>query len=1066
MDDRIEIYKSHNCVDKVNSSGGGDSAQQKWKKTTKAGVGGASEGTCSYRDFEVYTHKDHEDDSSFSAMFKCTATDIPKNLLKRASLLGNSDEQRMDAHKVDAEAVNESDENKNGKEDSQKSEKENVEMTVVLKRDVKAHLLKLADELRLLQNPCKDFTHQEYEDIHVEIGLSDSQTNCANQSKLRNENLKSIEDEQISSHSVNSDKQSCWRESDSKCQHGKSDWKHAVPDYSPKSLKIQIQAALMDNKLESKEKGAVTSENDSIAQPKHLQEKSTSLSDDSNETAEMTDVRTSLENKRAQSEVSSDEFKSQDVPLLHIYMKEKHQPEIVAKEPKHKSKAKKVKASKKKKLHLFRDGFTLPSATKPVGDANSAQLIAGFGNEVQASNATIKIPISREVAATADDMQSPTKDKMQISAKKKVAEVILGDTTELLSSSKSTPTRVHPIKARATDAKAYDFTRAVDVSQDALTIGPSPSLANNLSTGEGDSTKIPATEGRHRDQTYQGAQNAGYSEEKHVKAMLTPTLPQISSRRCFPLSDVGTDTTSKLATTLNESLLVPNRSVASSLASTISHPMSFSSDEPESNSETVGIIQGILTPVGNTISTAGPTQSSFVETPLTSYRSGKRVRTAAAASSCPRMSTTDTRNSHNSRLVQQPVSQNQAHASNSVPTLPLQLDINPPAWFNADGRANGNFPRVQSGTNSRPGFPFPAVSTTSPFYGQGSSAISGRLATSAADDVSKDSWSNLRANVPESGQVNVPLEPVLPLATAQLFSFPSSIDNGGVKSVWPGVTPTGFARKLPEQTAAPSPMVLWPHLYPRSSSTDNAKASTLHMETGEGNNPQSDMGARLDSESEVLSFSPLPECGVRSTTQRPKLAYNPLAAEQDRQRQLLEALKPPGWSTLSTEHDFHQNIQYGNSQRLQDNQFFSPASLPQRFEQLKLNNMNGAMSFQSSATTPTQFPLQYQMDHALPDSLRNDFGLTRLGSTHTFSARKEEPHLVHPPATASEMVTGAVNLDQSHLCCYCFTRRAEHLVMDCQHLGPCLECAASMKIEYCRQPNCLTKVTKLLRYFL
>ncbi|XP_073385911.1 uncharacterized protein [Physcomitrium patens] len=250
-----------------------------------------------------------------------------------------------------------------------------------------------------------------------------------------------------------------------------------------------------------------------------------------------------------------------------------------------------------------------------------------------------------------------------------------------------------------------NLNKVLAVAHDALTIGLSPSLANNLNTGEGDSTKIPATEGRHRDQTYQGAQNAGYSEEKHVKAMLTPTLPQISSRRCFPLSDVGTDTTPKLATTLNESLLVPNRSVASSLASTISHPTSFSSDEPESNSETVGIIQGILTPVGNTISTAGPTQSSFVETPLISYRSGKRVGTAAAASSCPRMSTTDTRNSHNSRLVQQPVSQNQAHASNSVPTLPLQLDINPPAWFNADGRANGNFPRVQSGTNSRPGFP-------------------------------------------------------------------------------------------------------------------------------------------------------------------------------------------------------------------------------------------------------------------------------------------------------------------------------------------------------------------------
>lgn len=58
----------------------------------------------------MYTHKDHEDDSSFSAMFKCTATDIPKNLLKRASLLGNSDEQvissRLVAEHVDSYSYN------------------------------------------------------------------------------------------------------------------------------------------------------------------------------------------------------------------------------------------------------------------------------------------------------------------------------------------------------------------------------------------------------------------------------------------------------------------------------------------------------------------------------------------------------------------------------------------------------------------------------------------------------------------------------------------------------------------------------------------------------------------------------------------------------------------------------------------------------------------------------------------------------------------------------------------------------------------------------------------------
>lgn len=34
------------------------------------------------------------------------------------------------------------------------------------------------------------------------------------------------------------------------------------------------------------------------------------------------------------------------------------------------------------------------------------------------------------------------------------------------------------------------------------------------------------------------------------------------------------------------------------------------------------------------------------------------------------------------------------------------------------------------------------------------------------------------------------------------------------------------------------------------------------------------------------------------------------------------------------------------------------------------------------------------------------------------------------------------------------------------HLGPCLECSNKMKIEYCAQPNCGTKVTRLLRIVL
>lgn len=71
------------------------------------------------------------------------------------------------------------------------------------------------------------------------------------------------------------------------------------------------------------------------------------------------------------------------------------------------------------------------------------------------------------------------------------------------------------------------------------------------------------------------------------------------------------------------------------------------------------------------------------------------------------------------------------------------------------------------------------------------------------------------------------------------------------------------------------------------------------------------------------------------------------------------------------------------------------------------------------------------MDHALPDSLKSDLGLSKTGTAQSTSAWNEEPHFLHLP-TVPEIVPGAVNLDQTNLCCYCFTRRADHLIIDCR----------------------------------
>jgi hypothetical protein len=171
----------------------------------------------------------------------------------------------------------------------------------------------------------------------------------------------------------------------------------------------------------------------------------------------------------------------------------------------------------------------------------------------------------------------------------------------------------------------------------------------------------------------------------------------------------------------------------------------------------------------------------------------------------------------------------------------------------------------------------------------------------------------------------------------------------------------------------------------QASSADVVKESFMHMETREGNNTQiyhasvsekNGMGARPDSEPDALSFSQLPESGIRSTPLRPKLAYNPLAVEQGRQRHLLDGSKPSSWSTSVPELDLQRTSQYGNRPRSQDNQYLASLSSPLISEQPKVNNIAGGATTQSSATPATKLPLHYQVNSMLPIVNSSCFFLT------------------------------------------------------------------------------------------
>lgn len=241
---------------------------------------------------------------------------------------------------------------------------------------------------------------------------------------------------------------------------------------------------------------------------------------------------------------------------------------------------------------------------------------------------------------------------------------------------------------------------------------------------DGDTSKISFAEGGHAAQSHPEAQISGFSEENSTRTLITsmPSPPQISSRGWFPRSDVALHdpvAAPELDKILNGFLSVPDLLVGNSLATSIlKYSSTALSHESDPNSESSENIQGNLVSFSNTDCSASPISSSFIEAPSAAYHLGKRVVPRNIVPSGPKNLTMDTSNAQYSRFMQVPVSQNQAYAPNSVSTMLLQQEMNPPALFHVDSRASVTSTWIQPGTNSGPGFSFPIAPTTTASFGQ------------------------------------------------------------------------------------------------------------------------------------------------------------------------------------------------------------------------------------------------------------------------------------------------------------------------------------------------------------
>jgi len=139
--------------------------------------------------------------------------------------------QDMQALRTGLEAGAENRAEKNLTESDKKFRKKTarINMAMVLECDGKDSSKKSTDGPRSKEEICKDITHKEYGESHVESGKCVSRTKPApSKSRLLDENLNLKEVDKSRNLNKTSEPQNCWRGSDNEKMHNKSNSKPPI----------------------------------------------------------------------------------------------------------------------------------------------------------------------------------------------------------------------------------------------------------------------------------------------------------------------------------------------------------------------------------------------------------------------------------------------------------------------------------------------------------------------------------------------------------------------------------------------------------------------------------------------------------------------------------------------------------------------------------------------------------------------------------------------------------------------------------------------------------------------
>ncbi|CAK9856959.1 unnamed protein product [Sphagnum jensenii] len=326
-----------------------------------------------------------------------------------------------------------------------------------------------------------------------------------------------------------------------------------------------------------------------------------------------------------------------------------------------------------------------------------------------------------------------------------------------------------------------------------------------------------------------------------------------------------------------------------------------------------------------------------------------------------------------------------------------------------------------------------------------------------------------------------------------------------------------------------SPMELFPHLFPKAIVADQQEKTHDTASKPVERDPLDPQFRSLSVYKPLVKNPPLqhptpvPELVSQFLLPRPKQAYNPLAFQQDREKQQVEGemgdkelpFKSSTSSDLSVSQDRFLGVATGSSE-----------SLTRIQEAVD-------MEVSSTSTVPTgslHFPCLYEVvspkeEHRVregPQETAKEIGLFQRGAIVEASSQHENwlrvkfsPHseawtmaydmhktylrrrdmvnhvatsISDVMATSSSAFSASSKLEDhfntiptesimineaepaqkkhAHLCCYCYARPPDHLILDCRHLGPCLDCKNTKPVDICRQPNCGVRVTKMLRIHL